>query len=138
MKRGMAGLVFKVWKMRPLISNRVFGKRVRGINHVWKSSECSAMVRAVLSEGSMTMAYEDVPHFHNTDGVAQIEIGTRTFMCIGALPPFDHPHVFLDMGDSPDIVCPYCSTHYVFNSRLAAGSAVPASAVFQPQRAELP
>jgi uncharacterized Zn-finger protein len=35
-----------------------------------------------------------VPHFHNTPGVAVIEIGAREFMCIGELPPFDHPHVF--------------------------------------------
>lgn len=77
------------------------------------------------------MAHSGVPHFHNTQGVAQIDIGAREFMCVGALPPFDHPHVFLDMGDDNDIVCPYCSTHYIFNSRLAAGASEPASAVFK-------
>ena len=41
-----------------------------------------------------------VPHFHNTAGVPVIEIGAHEFMCIGELPPFDHPHVFLDMGDA--------------------------------------
>ena len=51
-----------------------------------------------------------VPHFHNTSGVPVIEIGAREFLCIGELPPFDHPHVFLDMGDSTEIICPYCST----------------------------
>ena len=81
------------------------------------------------------MANTGVPHFHNTGGVAQIEIGTRKFMCIGALPPFDHPHVFLDMGDETDIVCPYCSTHYVYNSRLAADAAVPAAAAFEAEKA---
>jgi uncharacterized Zn-finger protein len=40
-----------------------------------------------------------VPHFHNEPGVAVIEIGAKTFMCIGALPPQDHPHVFCDMGN---------------------------------------
>ena len=79
------------------------------------------------------MANTNVPHFQNSDGVAQIEIGAKEFMCIGALPPFDHPHVFLDMGADNEIVCPYCSTHYIFNSKLQTGSAVPASAVYNPE-----
>ncbi|HWN50718.1 MAG TPA: zinc-finger domain-containing protein, partial [Xanthobacteraceae bacterium] len=44
------------------------------------------------------MADRIVPHFHNDAGVAVIEIGAKEFMCVGALPPFDHPHIFLDMG----------------------------------------
>ena len=78
------------------------------------------------------MAKSGVPHFHNSDGVRQIDVGAREFQCIGALPPFDHPHVFLDMGAETEIVCPYCSTHYVFNSRLAPDAAEPASAIFNP------
>ena len=58
------------------------------------------------------MADRVVPHFHNTPGVAVIEIGAREFMCVGEVPPFDHPHVFLDMGDATEIICPYCSTLY--------------------------
>lgn len=81
------------------------------------------------------MAHDNVPHFHNSDGVAQIEIGAKEFMCVGALPPFDHPHVYLDMGGDADIVCPYCSTHYVFNSKLETSAAIPASAVFEIERA---
>jgi len=75
------------------------------------------------------MAHGGVPHFHNTDGVTQIEIGAKEFKCIGALPPFDHPHVYLDMGADTEIVCPYCSTHYIYNSRLKPGSANPVSAL---------
>ena len=56
------------------------------------------------------MADSIVPHFHNTPGVAVIEIGAQEFMCVGETPPFDHPHVFLDMGDATEIICPYCST----------------------------
>jgi salicylate hydroxylase len=37
-----------------------------------------------------------VPHFHNDAGVSVIEIGSQEFMCVGANPPFDHPHVFLN------------------------------------------
>lgn len=77
------------------------------------------------------MAHETVPHFHNTDGVAHIEIGSREFQCIGALPPHDHPHVYLDMGSDSEIVCPYCSTHYIYNSKLEPGSADPVSAVYE-------
>jgi len=76
------------------------------------------------------MAHSAVPHFHNTEGLARIEIGAREFKCVGAKPPFDHPHVYLDMGDDTEMVCPYCSTHYVYNPALAAGTAVPATALF--------
>ena len=81
------------------------------------------------------MAKTNIPHFQNSGGIAQIEVGVKEFMCIGALPPFDHPHIFLDMGKNSEITCPYCSTHYVFNSRLDAGSADPASAIFDPAAA---
>jgi uncharacterized Zn-finger protein len=57
-----------------------------------------------------TMTDEVVPHFHNEPGVPVIEIGAKKFMCIGALPPQDHPHVFCDMGEDLEYVCPYCST----------------------------
>jgi uncharacterized Zn-finger protein len=76
------------------------------------------------------MAHESVPHFHNSEGLRKIEIGSREFQCMGALPPFDHPHVYIDMGKDNDVVCPYCSTHYVFNPRLAPGTADPASAKY--------
>ncbi|MGY4416673.1 putative Zn-finger protein [Bradyrhizobium sp. LB7.1] len=46
-----------------------------------------------------------VPHFHNDAGVPVIEIGSQEFMCVGANPPFDHPHVFLDLGNDNEIIC---------------------------------
>ena len=39
------------------------------------------------------------------------------------------------MGKDNEIVCPYCSTHYVFNSKLAAGTANPLSAIFHADAA---
>lgn len=63
------------------------------------------------------MADHAVPHFQNDQGVHMIEIGVKEFMCCGASAPYDHPHVYLDMGDEDEIVCPYCSTLY----RHAAG-----------------
>ncbi len=76
-----------------------------------------------------------VPHFHNSDGVARIEIGVKEFMCVGAKPPFDHPHIFLDMGDDSEKVCPYCSTHFVHNGSLAAEETLPADCVLQTEDA---
>ena len=67
-----------------------------------------------------------VPHFHNDLGVPVIEIGAREFMCVGALPPFDHPHVFCDMGDDAEYICPYCSTLYRHDPTLKPNAARPA------------
>jgi uncharacterized Zn-finger protein len=66
------------------------------------------------------MADHVVPHFENDAGVPTIAIGVKEFMCIGANPPFDHPHVFLDMGDADEKVCPYCSTLYRYRADLTA------------------
>jgi uncharacterized Zn-finger protein len=77
------------------------------------------------------MADHVVPHFHNDPGVAAIEIGSKEFMCIGASPPFDHPHVFLDMGDAGEIICPYCSTLYRHDRSLGAGEARPADCAWR-------
>ncbi|RCL01890.1 MAG: Conserved zinc-finger domain-containing protein [Candidatus Tokpelaia sp. JSC188] len=59
-----------------------------------------------------------VPYFQNDRGYKCIEISVRGFVCIGASPPFDHPHIFLDMGVKRERICPYCSTLYVFNSAM--------------------
>ena len=78
---------------------------------------------------SKIMADHIVPHFHNDPGVAVIEIGAREFMCVGARPPHDHPHVFLDMGGDKEIICPYCSTLYRFNPSLKSHAARPKECV---------
>jgi len=61
-----------------------------------------------------------IPHLVNDQGVAKIAIGVKEFQCMGARPPFDHPHVFLDMGGDSETICPYCSTRYVFSGALKA------------------
>lgn len=81
------------------------------------------------------MATGATPHFHNSMGKAVIEIGASEFMCIGALPPYDHPHVFLDMGTAGEIICPYCSTLYRKNSALGLGHANPADAEWHDKAA---
>jgi hypothetical protein len=50
-------------------------------------------------------------------------------MCVGANPPFDHPHVFLDLGNDSEIICPYCSTLYRYAADLKAGEARPPECV---------
>jgi len=83
------------------------------------------MVRRSSTKPRQIMADTIVPHFHNDSGVAMIEIGAREFMCVGAKPPFDHPHVFLDMGDDEEIICPYCSTLYRHDPALQPFAARP-------------
>ncbi|WP_342361634.1 zinc-finger domain-containing protein [Terrarubrum flagellatum] len=76
------------------------------------------------------MADHGVPYFHNDHGVATIHIGAREFMCIGAKPPFDHPHVFLDMGGDNEIICPYCSTLYRYLPELHGDATEPTGAAW--------
>jgi len=71
------------------------------------------------------MADHTIPHFQNDNGYRLIETGVKEFMCIGANPPFDHPHIFLDMGEDREIICPYCSTVYRFNPGLDAAKSIP-------------
>jgi len=52
-------------------------------------------------------------------------------MCVGANPPFDHPHVFLDLGNDSEIICPYCSTLYRFAADLKPGEARPPECVLR-------
>jgi uncharacterized Zn-finger protein len=76
------------------------------------------------------MADLGIPHFHNEQGLAVIHVGVKEFMCIGAKPPFDHPHIFIDMGDDREAVCPYCSTLYRYDAKLFAQKVEPASCLW--------
>ena len=77
------------------------------------------------------MAGHGIPHFQNDAGHAVIEIGVREFMCVGATPPFDHPHEFLDMGDDDEQVCPYCSTLYRHVPGLGTTETRPAGCTYE-------
>jgi uncharacterized Zn-finger protein len=81
------------------------------------------------------MAHSSTPHFHNTEGLKRIEVGSKEFMCVGALPPFDHPHIYIDMGKDTEVVCSYCSTLYVYNADLTPGTSQPLSAVYHAEHA---
>jgi uncharacterized Zn-finger protein len=76
------------------------------------------------------MALTSTPKFHNEAGAPAIQIGTKEFECIGAKPPQDHPHIYIDMGHEDEAICPYCSTVYRYDPALAPAGARPAGALF--------
>jgi uncharacterized Zn-finger protein len=78
------------------------------------------------------MATTTVPHFANDLGVEKIFIGVKELKCMGARPPFDHPHVFLDMGTDSQILCPYCSTLFVYDARLGVEDSEPEGCLTSP------
>lgn len=71
------------------------------------------------------MAITTIPHYKNDIGVSEVKIGVKEFMCCGASEPHDHPHVFLDMGEGEQIVCPYCSTLYSFQKNQGTSKTEP-------------
>ena len=85
---------------------------------------------APKTEDTRAMSDHSTPHYHNQPGAKQVRVGAKEFMCVGALPPFDHPHVFIDMGAANETICPYCSTLYVYDAALHGG-ADPAECVYQ-------
>jgi uncharacterized Zn-finger protein len=75
------------------------------------------------------MAEGTTPLFHNEPGVRRVRIGAKEFMCMGALPPFDHPHIFIDMGGDTEAICSYCSTVFVHDPALGVREADPAACI---------
>ena len=56
---------------------------------------------------------ESYPKFHNEIGVPMVRIGCHEFECIGDKPPQDHPHIYLNIGDASEIVCPIAQRYSV-------------------------
>jgi uncharacterized Zn-finger protein len=75
------------------------------------------------------MAGAVVPHFANDAGAEKITVGVKEFKCMGARAPYDHPHVFLDMGGDDQVLCPYCSTLYRFDDRLGPTESDPEGSI---------
>lgn len=76
------------------------------------------------------MSKDFTPVFKNDQGVAEIETGARHFGCVGQTPPFDHPHIYLEIPASGAVKCPYCATIYRFNPELAEDECRPDDARF--------
>ena len=77
------------------------------------------------------MAVASTPHFANDQGTEKITVGVKEFQCMGARAPFDHPHVFLDMGQDTQILCPYCSTLFAFDANLHEEQTEPAGCLVE-------
>ena len=84
-------------------------------------TEFCIMDRAL--SGALQMA--NYPKFHNEVGIPIVRIGCREFKCMGDKPPQDHPHIYLNMGEANEIICPYCSTQFRFDPSLGAHEADP-------------
>jgi uncharacterized Zn-finger protein len=81
------------------------------------------------------MAETPTPYLVNDIGSENIRVGVKKLMCMGATPPNDHPHVFLDMGAADTVICPYCSTLYVYDEELATEQTDPPHCIFSEKAA---
>ena len=61
------------------------------------------------------MISTEIPKITNDKGHKSIKIKFKEFNCLGASPPHDHPHIFLNFGRKKEIVCPYCGTLYKYS-----------------------
>ena len=96
-------------------------------------ARAAAIVPAnLVSTARAHMAASLIPHFANDRGVEKIAVGVKEFQCMGARPPFDHPHVYLDMGADTQILCPYCTTLYAYDGRLAPDATEPPDCLVDP------
>ncbi len=89
-----------------------------------------APVAISLRRSSTAITARRYPKFINDRGVPEIRLGAREFECIGASPPHDHPHVYIDMAEQAAILCPYCATRFRFDPRLGAFEAEPSDSLF--------
>ncbi len=77
------------------------------------------------------MVRDRCPKYTNDRGVPEIRIGVKTFGCIGASPPQDHPHIYLEIHGQDDcILCPYCATRFRFDPDLGPYGADPPDSFF--------
>ncbi|WP_411815973.1 zinc-finger domain-containing protein [Hyphococcus sp. DH-69] len=82
-------------------------------------------------DGSESAAPRRLSKLRNDEGIAEIRIGMREFECIGASPPHDHPHVYLNMGLSDSMLCPYCATAFYFDTALAPDGVMPRECLYR-------
>ena len=66
--------------------------------------------------GNFIMKNQQIPKITNDGGKKTLTIKYKKFNCLGAKPPHDHPHTFLDIGSKLEIICPYCGTLYKYKA----------------------
>lgn len=69
--------------------------------------------------------------FKNNLGLKELGIGIQEFKCVGASPPHDHPHVYLNMGGADFIFCPYCNTKFAYRPQLGRFETEPPGNLFE-------
>lgn len=82
-------------------------------------------LEAAPHDNSRTIRTPNFTKILNDHGISEILIGMKEFECIGASPPHDHPHIYLNMGLSNAMLCPYCATGFRFSAELAPGGIRP-------------
>lgn len=82
---------------------------------------------AAPNEFGRTIRPPTFAKIRNDDGISEILIGMKEFECIGVSPPHDHPHIYLNMGLSNAMLCPYCATGFHFSAELAPDGIHPAN-----------
>src|SRR5258705_4466818 len=90
---------------------------------------CTALC-VTIGRLSRALRMESYPKLHNEVRVPIVRIGCREFKCIGDKPPQDHPHIYLNMGDASEILCPYYSTLFCFDPSLGVHEADPADCAY--------
>ncbi len=83
-----------------------------------------------ITTASVEVRGRGYPKFRNDRGVTEISIGVTEFECIGESPPRDHPHIYINLGQTDTILCPYCGTRFRFNPRLTPLDADPPDSFF--------
>src|SRR5216683_1112895 len=106
------------------------GRRSPGADRALARRSMHGTFASSLGRLTRALQMESYPKFHNEVGVSIVRIGCREFKCIGDKPPQDHPHIYLNMGDTGEIICPYCSTLFRFDPTLGAHEADPADCAY--------
>ncbi len=89
------------------------------------------LLKANQKNGDLNKMPDCFVKLRNDNGIAEIQIGMREIICIGASPPHDHPHVYLNMGLSEAMMCPYCATSFCFTPMLAPDGVTPIDCIFR-------
>jgi Zinc-finger domain len=72
---------------------------------------------------------ESYPKFHNEVGVPIVALAAVSSSAL-RVSRRKITHIYLNMGDANEIVCPYCSTLFRFDQSLGAYEADPADCAY--------
>jgi uncharacterized Zn-finger protein len=60
-----------------------------------------------------------------TEDLEVTYVDSRTAVCDGGVGVLGHPRVFLAIGETGEVECPYCSRRFVYAPDRAAASELP-------------